>query len=489
MPTLRWTLASAVVLCVLFGHAEARAGGLYLGDRGVRPMGRGFAFVAGADDPGALWYNPAGLAHSGQQVLLDASMTAFRGQFTRIDGGGNTLPTVETRPTPIPIPTLGYTDDFGLDRFTFGAGVLAPNSVLFDWPSQVRVDGNARPAPQRYSLLSLHGTALAELVVGAAWRPLPELSIGITPGLLVGKFQSRVVVSACDRAICTQPENPEYDSPVEVHMPVVEPTLTLGATYDTDAVRLGLSMKMPVTIDGDATLRVRLPRAALFDGAYLDGDTASFTMDLPFILRLGAELRSFEDTRVEASVVYERWSRQQSLRIRPKNVWIRDVVGIGDYQMGTVEVPRNMNDVFSIRLGGVYKGILDGRFELRAGLLFETSAFDDAYLTPLTLDSTKVIASLGASVEVMEGIWIDASYGHVFMFDRQVRGSQVPQPNAIRPPPMQDEPPPTGPVHVGNGDYQMEADMFGLGVRWELSAPESIDPDTPLLARSASSSR
>ena len=40
---------------------DAGAAGLYFSDRGVRPLGRGGAFVAGADDLGAIWYNPAGI--------------------------------------------------------------------------------------------------------------------------------------------------------------------------------------------------------------------------------------------------------------------------------------------------------------------------------------------------------------------------------------------------------------------------------------------
>ena len=51
---------------------DARAAGLYFTDRGVRPLGRGGAFVAGADDFNATWYNPAGLADAGTSFLLDA---------------------------------------------------------------------------------------------------------------------------------------------------------------------------------------------------------------------------------------------------------------------------------------------------------------------------------------------------------------------------------------------------------------------------------
>src|SRR5690606_1470373 len=105
---LQRSLILAALLSVLGALAPRRAaaGGFYLADRGVRPLGRGGAFVAGADDPHALWYNPAGLAWSGDQLLIDASLSLFEVSFTRIDGGGNALPTVTGHHAYAPIPTV-----------------------------------------------------------------------------------------------------------------------------------------------------------------------------------------------------------------------------------------------------------------------------------------------------------------------------------------------------------------------------------------------
>jgi len=63
--------------------ATRARGGFYLAPRGVRPLGRGGAFVAGADDQNAAWYNPAGLAQAGSGVLIDLSYIGFLEQYTR----------------------------------------------------------------------------------------------------------------------------------------------------------------------------------------------------------------------------------------------------------------------------------------------------------------------------------------------------------------------------------------------------------------------
>ena len=73
---------AAVLTSALFA-SPAFAGGLYFTDRGVRPMGRGGAFVAGADDLGATYYNPAGLVHAKRQALADIGFMLFHSEYTR----------------------------------------------------------------------------------------------------------------------------------------------------------------------------------------------------------------------------------------------------------------------------------------------------------------------------------------------------------------------------------------------------------------------
>lgn len=489
------TLAVAMAAAVLAPAATVQAGGFYLTDRGVRPMGRGFAFVAGADDPQALWYNPAGLSASGNQFLFDASVTLLSADFTRVDGGGVEQPTVTLDHPVLPLPMLAVSHDLGLEDFTFGAGIFAPNAVLLDWPRGVTSDGSrcnpdtdasCGPAPQRYSLISMKGSALAHIALGAAYTPLEGLSLGFAFQLMVGTFQADVVMSACDGFLCTQPEDADYDGLARVTLsPVIEPGLSFGATYDAGVIRLGLSMLWwPTAIHGDAKLDVRVPSAALFDGARIDGDTAETNIPFPFTLRVGGEVRPTDSLRVEAALVWEHWSSQEALEINPKNVWIRDAIAIGDYEVGRIDVPRNMNDVVSLRLGGELGLLERDALVLRMGLNFESSSFDDSHLTPLTLDSRKFIVGLGASYEVSGGVWLDVSYAHVFMQDRNVSNSAVPQSNPIRP--ASREPPPLGPSPVGNGVYNMEANMFGLGVRYQFddgrsasTASDEPDDDEP----------
>ncbi|MEM9195941.1 MAG: aromatic hydrocarbon degradation protein, partial [Myxococcota bacterium] len=58
-----------ILVAALSPASTALGGGFYLAPRGTGPLARGGAFVAGANDPHAIWYNPAGISYSGNQIL------------------------------------------------------------------------------------------------------------------------------------------------------------------------------------------------------------------------------------------------------------------------------------------------------------------------------------------------------------------------------------------------------------------------------------
>ena len=115
-------VAALVLACAAPSPRVARASGLYFTDRGVRPLARGGAFVAGADDLGSLAYNPAGVAFSGTSFLLDGGWLNHHSSFTRRAQVVSATGTVRvynypevTSSTPfLPIPTLAASYAFGV---------------------------------------------------------------------------------------------------------------------------------------------------------------------------------------------------------------------------------------------------------------------------------------------------------------------------------------------------------------------------------------
>jgi long-chain fatty acid transport protein len=499
---LALALVALAALAPTLPASPARAGGFYLLERGTRPLGRGGAFIAGVDDPHALWLNPAGLGFAGEQLVLDGTLGFLDVTYTRIDGGGNAMPTVQGTNIPIPIPTIAGSFDFGLEHFHFGAGIFAPNAALMQWPQGLTVDGQPYPAPQRYSLLSMEGSAIATVAVGAAWTPLPgELSFGLAVHAVLGAFAARVALSACDGAICTFPEDPDYDGIAQLNLsPIITATVVGGVTWNTGPVRLGASFSTPFALSGAAAIDVRPPSAAAFEGALVrhrppsgpcavenasDADvagdvnhpcratTADVNLDFPFVLRAGVELLAIENLRLEVAFVWETWSMQREVTVAPNDVWIVDALRFLDYEVGALTIPRQMRDTFSVRLGGEYT--IDDTFQVRLGAYYESGGFDDAYLSALTIDSDKVVVSGGFSARLFDGVWADLMVGYAHLFSREVRNSQVPQPNPIRP-----AVPGREPIYVGNGDYSFTLPFLGVGMRWQADwpgTPRAAAPD------------
>lgn len=464
--------------------ASAHAGGLYFAARGVRPLGRGGAFVAGADDAGAVYYNPAGLAYAGHQLLIDAAWLQYSDTFQRqailhqVDPNTGqptgttfeqTFPAVHGTTPVLPIPTLAYTDNFGLQRWNFAAAAWAPYAAITSYPETV----GGQPAPQRYSLISLDGSALAVVGAYGSYRPSPKLALGAGLEMLTGFFTSEVVFNACppERLVC-EPEEPSYDALSRLKTgPIFAPSGIVGAIYaPSPAVRFGASFHLPFWIDSPAQVDVRLPSAVLFENARQQGHSGTVTFQLPWTARAGVEFRGIPATRIEAAFVYEAWSMHDSIQMQPDNIELTGVQGFpSTYRVNAITIPRHFRDTYSIRLGGEHSfRIGHDQLDVRAGGMYEPSAIPTRYLSALTVDLDKVTLALGGSLHI--GKWrFDGVYARVIGLPKTVAPSQaaIAAVNPVR------ANPPQYPDTINGGTYQASANVYGVGLAYQFDAPSA----------------
>lgn len=489
-------LSAGAVLGVLCAPGAASAGGLYFTDRGVRPLGRGGAFIAGADDAGAVAYNPAGLAFAGTQLLVDASWLQYSATYQRkallrqVDPNTGqptgqeweqTFPSVDGTTPVLPIPTIAYAFQAGSRALTYGLALWAPYSAITSFPEQVR----GGPAPQRYSIISLDGSALAIPGAYVAWHePGSDFALGAGVEMLTGFFQTSVYFSACvpDRFICA-PEQPDYDTYARLRVgPIFAPSGILGAIYAPDELlRLGLSFHLPYWVNASAKQDVRLASAAAFDNASVSGDSATVKFRLPWTLRAGVEVRPTSTLRVEGGVGYEAWSMHDEIRVEPDDIALVNVAGFPErYYISDVSIERGFRDSYSARLGGEL-GFELGSYRLvtRAGLMAERSAIPPEYLSAATIDLDKIVASIGGSLHI--GNWrFDAVMARVFTSAVEVgtREAQVRQVNPVLANPT------SQPHTINAGTYTATANVLGLGLVYQFEPPPS-DPASPAYTPSA----
>jgi long-chain fatty acid transport protein len=457
----------------------AEAAGLYTADRGVRPLGRGGAFVAGADDLGAIWYNPAGLADAGTTLFIDLAWMNFSSEFKRKTNVTDAAGTVRTYEYPkvdgttpfLPIPTLGGSYAFGdKKQYTFASGIMAPYASIASYPLTV----NGQPSPSRYSLVSLDGSALAILGAYFAYKPIEQIRIGLGLQALVGKFASRVVFSASppDRLI-SSPEDPTYDSLSQLDVgPILAPSANFGIIAEPEKhIRLGVSAQLPFWINAPATVKVRLPTAAVFKNAYQEGEDARVRFKLPPIFRAGVEYRSdlgdSNTIRIEAAYVREFWSLHESIDIRPENIKLYNITGFpSPFGVAPISLPRNFQDSNSFRLGFEYstKSIFtSNRTDLRAGVSYETSGIPDEWVSPLTYDANKIVGGAGASLHAGEHWRLDAVAALVLLNGVTVapETAKVPRVNPVQGNPTKTE-------AINGGEYSARAIILGVGAQYRF---------------------
>jgi long-chain fatty acid transport protein len=433
-------------------------------------MGRAGAFVAGADDLGAVWYNPAGLADAKTSALADFAFLRFDADYTRelrVVDADNTVRYIKNAPVSgnspvIPFPTLAASYNFGdKKQYTVAGTMFAPYAAIATYPESV----NGQPSPSRYALGSFDGSALVFLGGYFAYKPTEKIRLGAGLGAAVGVFQSSVTfsVSPPDRLIAA-PEQPEYDAASRFNVgPIIAPTGSLGAIWvPLKELRVGGSVQLPAVISSNARLDVRLPSSAVFDGARVTGRDAHVRFKLPAILRAGVEVRPTDDLRVEAAYVREFWSMHDSIELTPEGIALEGMSGLTRrVPLPPIKFPRGFQDSNSYRLGGEYGFKLWGYdMTLRGGFSYETSAIPPEYLSLLTIDMDKITIALGHSVRVGEHWRFDATYAHLFASSVTVSPdvAKIPRVNPLAG---------NAPLEaVNGGQYSASADLIGVGAQY-----------------------
>ncbi len=476
MNETRTAAALTAVLGALAVTRDVRAAGLYVSDRGVRPLGRGGAFVAGADDLGAIWYNPAGIVEAPSSIIADSSWVFYSDQYSRqslaTSATGTTyvqsFPAVKGTTPFLPIPTIAGSLRFGPEhQYAVALGLYAPYSALLDYPERIA----SGPSPQRYSLVSLNGSLLSVLGAWFSYKPIDAIRVGVGVQMLTGFLQTSATFSACppDNLFCAS-EDPSYDAFSQVKAgPIFAPSANAGViVIPAKAVRIGLSGQAPFVIDAPATVDVRLPNAVEFDGATQHGNRANLRMDLPPVVRVGVEIRPHDgedDVRIEAAYVRELWSVQRSLDITPENIQLYNVTSLpSPFGVAPISIPRGMQDSNSFRLGAEIKSeVMSVKYEARAGVSYETSAVPQAYVSPFTVDSSKVTASLGGSLLLDKHWRLDDVVSHSFAGDVTVTPQEaaVPRINPVKGNPTQT-------AAVNGGTYSASSWVFGVGLEYRF---------------------
>src|SRR2546426_5575715 len=126
--------AGAVLAVLALGLAlpgAVLASGYSIYEQGARAMANAAAFTARADDPSALFFNPAGIVQlKGQRFNFGTTAIFLNGSSFDSDLSGNSFDQVDNMAWP---SNMYYTQTQG-DRYAWGVSITTPFGLKTQWP-------------------------------------------------------------------------------------------------------------------------------------------------------------------------------------------------------------------------------------------------------------------------------------------------------------------------------------------------------------------
>lgn len=155
----------AALLLSLMSGIDAHGIGFRIPNQDAEAIARGNAFAATADNPSAIYYNPAGITQiEGHRVQF--GVLNYLGLNTDYKSAGATL---DTDFEVIPVPQLYYVFSPSNSVFSAGVGIYAPFGLGVEWPDN--------PAMRPFALESRLQYVTVNPVI--AWQPHPTFSVAI----------------------------------------------------------------------------------------------------------------------------------------------------------------------------------------------------------------------------------------------------------------------------------------------------------------------
>jgi long-chain fatty acid transport protein len=357
----------------------ASGAGFSIFEQGAKASGMAGAFVATADDPSAIFYNPAGIAQQREMtVLAGATFINFTNEFT---GDPNSEYTAGTegkydRHTFVP-PNMYATLPIG-ENLTVGVGVFAAWGLRTDWADPWVGRFISRDADLKTTSVQptvAWQTSNGKLAVGAGveYRRARVILNQNLP--LLNPFNGRVVDIGNARLAS------DYGDDIGWNLGVLfKPTdrLRIGASYRSD---------MDIELDGEADFTQISTGNAQLDAVVKAGfpqdDTINTVFPFPAIAAVGVAFSPTERVDVELDITHMTWSRFEALSVdftnQPARSFVRE---------------QNWNDSSAYRLGTNIQAT--EHWDVRLGTIYDENPQPTESVNPLLPDADRISFTLGA---------------------------------------------------------------------------------------------
>lgn len=378
----RWFVLVGVVLSLVAVQASYGAGfGLYEGS--ARGNALGGTMVGRADDPSAIYYNPAGITQlSGVQVMGGATLIRPKATVNAVSPLGEvSTESVDNNWVP---PHLYGTYQVA-DSVWAGVGLFSRFGLGTEFPSDWAGRYNSYDA----EIQTLTFNPDVALKVND--------QISVAAGVNATWFDLTL-----KRKIPTTPDyNPANDIDLKLSGDAIGYGYNFGVRYEPRKwIAFGAAYQSEVDEDVDGTTDIRVMKC-----------DASGDVTLPDEILLGVVLMPTDKLSLEIGAVRTGWSSYDQLTIK-----IDDPTMLG---ISESKSEKDWNDVWRYQLGVEYQ--LSEKLDLRLGYVYDEEPIPGETVDYLVPANDRQLYSVGCGYHVKD--WtVDLSYTYLSIRDRKING-------------------------------------------------------------------
>jgi len=370
--------------------ASAHAAGFGIFTQDAAALGKANAQVAHAENPSAIFFNPALMNDlEGTQVTLGTTLLFPERKFTSdLDGRRH-----KTK-SDVFYPSNFYLSHKANERFALGLGVFNPFGLGTDWGD------------------TWEGRYLATKSEMETYNFNPAVSFQVTPGFsLAGGVNVLFLDTSLERKL-----------PLGLFVPGLPDGkqkfdgdgtgfgYNLGMLFDlTDDISIGLSYRSRIKVDTDGDMKFSLPDPSLV--AMFPDTPASVDINLPAVAHAAVSYTGFERWTIEAGLRWEEWSSFKSLNLK-----LREPVFDGQQFATEIRENKNWKDTYAFNLGVEYQ--LNDIVSLRTGYLYGQNPVPDKTFEPSIPDADVHLFTLGTGISYND-FKFDLAYGYQKLENRK----------------------------------------------------------------------
>lgn len=393
----RFLIGAMTALSAMSMMAE----GYQINTLSAKQLGMGHTGTALKLGSESMIFNPAALGFSNRTLDISGSVTGIKAIATA-DYNGGKYQTKNGISTPMAINA-----SFRIyDNFQAGISFYTPYGSAIDWTK----DWPGAELNQKVNL------KVFTVQPTFAWRITPKLSVGA--GLMISwgnvNLDKALVSGRSFDALMGAlgvPSNLGESAAASVNLKGTSDVAlgaNVGIMYDINRkwtvgadFRTRMQMKVPagvaqVDYATETARKVLEQKVGLINEANF-----SAAMPCPYVLNVGASFRPDDRLTLAADVQLTGWKTYRTLNIEfPEN--------IKDFSQ---HITKDYRNAMAYKIGAQYA--LTERFDLRAGLMIDTTPVNKNYYNPETPGMTKIEPTVGFSFRPIERLSIDFSFMYI----------------------------------------------------------------------------